>query len=87
MKSFVWDTGAISLFFADNDGAHKIMKDITSDKSLGYIPQLVFSEFYYKTWQVYGEQADLLSTQTLRESQLLEYILQEKILMLLGNQN
>lgn len=84
MKSFVWDTGAISLFFADNDVAHKIMKDITSDKSMGYIPQLVFSELYYKTWQVYGEQAALLRTQTLRESSLTEYILQEKDTYVVG---
>lgn len=84
MKSYVWDTGAISLFYAGNEAAVKIMRDIVSGKSKGYIPQLVFSELYYKSWQVFGEQTALLRTITLRESPLDEYILDEKDTYVVG---
>ena len=53
------------------------MKEIQVGKSKGYIPQLIFSEFYYKTWQVFGEQAALIRTKALRDSPLEEYILKE----------
>ena len=54
------------------------MKENISGKSKGYVPQLIFSEFYYKTWQKYGEQVALLRTKTIRDSPLEEFILEER---------
>ncbi|MHA2250949.1 MAG: PIN domain-containing protein [Candidatus Kariarchaeaceae archaeon] len=84
MKSLIWDTGALALFFVNNEVLLKFMDDIVSGTSKGYVPQLVFSEFYYKTWQKFGEQAAILRTKTLRESSLEEYILDEKDTYVVG---
>lgn len=62
----------------------KIVEQIKSSKSRGYIPQLIFSEFYYKTWQKFGEQVALLRTESLRESKFSEYILNEKDTYVVG---
>jgi predicted nucleic acid-binding protein len=84
LKSLIWDTGALALFFVNNEVLLKFMDDIVSGTSKGYVPQLVFSEFYYKTWQKFGEQAAILRTKTLRESSLEEYILDEKDTYVVG---
>lgn len=85
MKSFVWDTGALVLYFVDHDIAQKLMSEIVNERSVGYIPQIVYSEFYYKTWQTFGEQAAIVQTLSLRESELKEYILNETDLFRVGN--
>ena len=84
MKSYVWDTGALSLFFSGNEIAMKLIEENRSEKSKGYIPQLIFSEFYYKTWQKFGEQAALIRTKTLRESEIEEYFLNERDTYVVG---
>lgn len=62
----------------------QIMNEIKSGKSTGYLPQLVISEFYYKTCQKFGEQAALLRTKAIRDSMLEEYILTEKDTYVVG---
>ncbi len=32
------------------------MEDISRSQAKGYVPLVVLSEFYYKTWQKFGEQ-------------------------------
>ena len=56
-KKFIWDTGALSLFFMDHGKAKSIMQDIVNSKIQGFVPLIVISEFYYKTWQKFGKQA------------------------------
>ncbi len=84
IKSYIWDTGALSLFFAGNEVAIKLMRNIEKNNSTGYIPQLVFSELYYKSWQKLGKQAALIRIKTLKESSLNEYILNETDTFVVG---
>lgn len=56
-KKFIWDTGALSLFFMGHSKAKSIMLDIQNSKAQGFVPLIVISEFYYKTWQKFGKQA------------------------------
>lgn len=60
------------------------MYKIRDSKSIGYVPQLVYSEFYYKTWQKLGKQAALIRVNTLRNSILQEYILTESDTYIIG---
>ncbi len=66
-KKFIWDTGAISLFFMDHKKAKSLMQDIVDSRSIGYVPLIVLSEFYYKTCQKFGEQAAQIRTLALLE--------------------
>lgn len=84
IKNYVWDTGALFQFFAENQKAIDLMRKIENGKSNGYIPQLVYSEFYYKTWQKLGRQAALIRVNTLRNSILKEYILTEADTLIIG---
>ena len=84
LVNYVWDTGALTQFFAGQVETKKLMKHTLSGESISFIPQLVFSEFYYKTWQNYGEQAALVRTKSLRESKVNEYILSEKDTYVVG---
>lgn len=56
-KNFIWDTGALSLFFMNHSKAKSIMQDIMNSEVQGFVPLIVISEFYYKTWQKFGKQA------------------------------
>lgn len=55
-KRIVWDTGPLSLFFAGHSEAAQGMEQIKDGKTIGYIPQLVLIELFYKTWQKFGKQ-------------------------------
>lgn len=60
------------------------MQEIVREEVVGFIPQIVFSEFYYRTWQKLGNQVARIQFVSLRESKLNEYILAEKDLYLVG---
>ena len=55
-KLYLWDTGALCLYFADHFEAKALMKEIESDQATGYVPKLVLVEFYYKTMEKLGKQ-------------------------------
>ena len=57
IKKYIWDTGALSLFFMNHQKTKLIMQDISKSQAKGQVPLVVLSEFYYKTWQKFGEQA------------------------------
>lgn len=57
IKKYMWDTGALSLIFMNHNKAKSILQDIIHSKAVGYVPVIVLSEFYYKTWQKFGQQA------------------------------
>ena len=68
MKKYLWDTGALTLYFAGHKKIKQIMNGTTNSIESGYIPRPVFAEFYYKTWQKFGEQAAKVRTITLQNS-------------------
>ena len=66
--NYLWDTGALFLFFADHQKAKAIMTNIHNSKAVGYIPRLVLVEFYYKTMEKLGKKTADYQTLLLKES-------------------
>ncbi len=54
-KKYLWDTGALFLFFGGHRKAKTIMTEIENNDAIGYIPKLVLVEFYYKTMEKLGK--------------------------------
>ena len=67
MTAYIWDTGALTLFFVQHAKAKKIMKEIVSGHHQGFVPRIVLTEFFYKTWQKFGEQAAQIQTINTKE--------------------
>ncbi len=67
MKSYLWDTGALSQLFAKHHKAVSMMIKMINQETLGFVPTIVFAEFYYKTWQNFGEKAAQLRIINLKE--------------------
>ena len=84
MKRYIWDTGALTLFFANHNQAKKIMTGIEQGKAMGYIPRIILAEFYYKTWQKFGKQAAYIRTNNLRNSKNVECLLDEDDIYSIG---
>lgn len=72
MKTYLWDTGALSLFFANQSKTVSIMKKIFDKKCNGIVPTIVLAEFYYKSWHKFGEKAAQMRIINLRERGLQE---------------
>jgi predicted nucleic acid-binding protein len=72
MKRYIWDTGAISLYFAAHEKAKKFMNDIEKGIAKGYISTSILAEYYYKAIQKYGKQAAQVQVITLMNSSLEE---------------
>lgn len=73
MTKYIWDTGALSLVYAKHKDATRYYRDILNSKHRGLVPDLVLSEFFYKTWSKFGEQAALVSTMNY-ENEILEVV-------------
>ena len=52
----VFDTGALSLHFADHPGVREYFDLVLARRSTGLIPSFNLAEFYYKTCQKLGKQ-------------------------------
>lgn len=70
MKKYIWDTGALSLYFASHKRAKDLMLEIESGKAVGYIATSIVAEYYYKAIQKYGKQAAQIQVITLMNSKL-----------------
>ena len=68
MKNYLWDTGALTLYFAGHNDAKQIMDGIVNSVDRGFVGRSVLAEFYYKTWQKFGEQTAKVRTITLQNS-------------------
>lgn len=67
MTSFVFDTGAISLFFADDDRLRRLVGSIHEGKDEGSLSSVTLAEFYYKTCQRLGREVATLWSRQLSE--------------------
>ncbi|MHA1971923.1 MAG: PIN domain-containing protein [Candidatus Hodarchaeales archaeon] len=68
----VWDTGALSLYFADHPEVKEYMRQIIKAKRRGYIPRLILAEFFYKTTQKFGKQVAQIRLVALRQIPIIE---------------
>jgi len=67
MTSFVFDTGALSLFFADDDRLRGLVESIHEGKDGGSLSSVTLAEFYYKTCQRLGREVATLWSRQLSE--------------------
>jgi predicted nucleic acid-binding protein len=73
MESFVFDTGALSLFFADDQRLRPVVDKIGSRRAHGILSSVTLAEFFYKTCQTLGrEVATLWSTQLSERMQIID---------------
>jgi len=56
MTSFVFDTGALSLFYAYDQRLRPTVDMISADRAQGLVSSVTVSEFYYKTCQSLGRE-------------------------------
>lgn len=67
MTSFIFDTGALSLFYADDERLRPLVDGIHGGRDRGLISSVTMSEFYYKTCQRLGRDVATLWTRQLSE--------------------
>ena len=67
-KRFLWDTGALFLFFGGHDVCNEKMHEIEEGSSIGFIPRPVLIEFHYKTMEKLGKRIAAYQFSLLRES-------------------
>jgi len=73
MKPFVFDTGAISLFYADDQRLRPFVDKIRLKQAEGFLSSVTLSEFYYKTCQTVGRDvANMWSRQLNERMQVVE---------------
>jgi len=63
MTSFVFDTGALSLLYAD-ERLGPVVDQISSSRAEGFVPAVILAEFYYRNFRSPGREiAELWSKQ------------------------
>lgn len=73
MTSFVFDTGVLSLFYADDERLRPLIDKIHRDRAQGFLSSVTLSEFYYKTCQTLGRDvATLWSKQVSERMQVMD---------------
>lgn len=67
MNSFVFDTGVLSLFYADDGRLRQLVDGIDGERARGLLSSVTLSEFYYKTCQNLGRDVASLWSRQLNE--------------------
>ena len=81
MKSYVFDTGALTQYFADNRQIVPLIQMIDREKFHGMVPTPILSEFYYKICQKMGNEVARIRFTSLRNSKLRIVELDDKLLI------
>lgn len=84
MKKYIWDTGALSLYFAAHKEVKRIMREIEQGKVIGYIPTSILAEYYYKAIEKYGKKAAQVQIITLMNSVLKEITISRENVFKIG---
>lgn len=82
--NLIWDTGALSLYFADHHETREYMRKIVSQKNKGYIPRLIMAEFFYKTCQKLGKEVAQIRLVALRQVPIIEESISESDVLGIG---
>lgn len=67
MRPFVFDTGVLSLLYADRERVQGIVVPIDRGRAEGLVSSVNLSEFFYKTCQKVGRDAALVRSRQLNE--------------------
>ncbi len=67
MNSFVFDTGALSLFYADDERLRSLVDRIHGGGARALLSSVTLCEFYYKTCQSLGRDVATLWSRQLSE--------------------
>ncbi len=67
MNSFVFDTGVLSLFYADDERLRPLVDKIHGERAQGLLSSVTLAEFYYKTCQNLGRDVATLWSYQLSE--------------------
>lgn len=67
MTSYVFDTGVISLFFAEDERLRMLVDRIATKGDLAFLSSVTLAEFYYKTCQNLGQDVAALRSKQLSE--------------------
>src|SRR5712691_4116644 len=67
MTSFIFDAGALSLFYAEDERLRPLVDKIQGERDRGLLSSVTLSEFYYKTCQNLGRDVANLWCRQLNE--------------------
>ena len=67
MTSYVFDTGAISLFFSEDERLRTLVDQIQGKGDAAFLSSVTVAEFYYKTCQNLGRDVAALRSKQLSE--------------------
>jgi predicted nucleic acid-binding protein len=67
VTSFVFDTGALSLFFAEDERLRSLVNAIQGGRDVGFLSSVTVAEFYYKTCQTLGRDVATLRSRQISE--------------------
>ena len=84
MKSYIWDTGALSLYFSEHEQCKLLMEDCENSKIIGYVPLLILSEFYYLHWRKFGYRLAKMRVESVVNSSLTSLTLKEQSIYQIG---
>ncbi|OLS24569.1 MAG: hypothetical protein HeimC2_22140 [Candidatus Heimdallarchaeota archaeon LC_2] len=83
MKSYIWDTGGLTLYFADHNESKSLMNNCL-ENNIGKIPQIILLEFYYLHWREFGKRVAKHRVEGLLESKMEILVLNSEILFIAG---
>ena len=87
MKSYVFDTGALAQYFADNAQMREFFQRIAKGSLRGLLPIPILSELYYKTCQKMGNEVARIRLVALRNSNLVISNLEDTLILEAGRIN
>lgn len=84
MKSYVWDTGGLTLYFVGHKKSKNLMDDCLNRRSIGIVPQIILLELYYLQWREFGKRIAKFRIESLVESNLKIVAMDRQILFSAG---
>lgn len=84
MKSLVFDTGALTQYFADNDQMREFIQRVAKGTLQGLIPAPILSELYYKICQKMGNEIARIRYVALQNSNIELVNLEDSLILEAG---
>ncbi|MCH8906538.1 MAG: hypothetical protein IH840_05555 [Candidatus Heimdallarchaeota archaeon] len=84
MRSYIWDTGPLSLYFAGHQKSTTIMNQCLKSEVIGYVPLIILSEFHYLQWRHHGERISKMRVDSVLNSTLIISKLEERHIFGIG---
>jgi predicted nucleic acid-binding protein len=84
MKSYIWDTGPISLYFSGHNPTIQLMNECFTSNVKGFVPMIILSELYYLQWREYGARLARMRLESIINSSLETLSLDENAIFKVG---